>query len=83
MMLYLYTMEFARLTVVLAVVLAAHYIEAEVCSKDNEVFRGIARDRCVNSNSKTVRLDVSNLSSFWLFTQRKDPRNCGPINAFF
>ncbi len=20
---------------------------------------------------------------FWLFSQRKDPRNCGPINAFF
>ncbi len=63
MLLNLYKMDFARLTVVLAVILTAHCIEAEVCSNDDEVFCGIARDRYVMSNSKAVRLDVSKLSS--------------------
>ncbi len=35
-------MQFARLTVVLAVVLAAHCIEAEICSKEYDVFHDIA-----------------------------------------
>ncbi len=53
----------AKLTVLMLIIRAVQCIEPEVCSNGAEVFRGIARDRYVISNSKTVRLDVSKLSS--------------------
>ncbi len=56
-------MKLAKLTVLLLIIRAVQCIEPEVCSEYYEVFRGIARDRHVISNSKTVRLDVSKLSS--------------------
>ncbi len=62
-MVYPYKMEFASRKVVLALIFAAHIIKAHVCSKDDEVFRGFARDRSILSNTKTVRLGVSILSS--------------------
>ncbi len=62
-MVYPYKMEFASRTVVLAVILAAHIITVDVCSKDDEVFRGFVRDRIILSNTKTVRLGVSMFTS--------------------
>ncbi len=56
-------MIFAKVTVLLLIIRAAQCIEPEVCSNGAEVFRGIARDRYVISNSKTDRLDVSKLST--------------------
>ncbi len=53
----------AKLMVLLLTIRAVQCIEPEVCSKYYEVFRGIARDRHVISNSKAVKLDVSKLSS--------------------
>ncbi len=71
MMVYPYKMEFASWTVVLAVIQAAHIIKADVCSKDDEVFRGFARDRSIISNTKTVRQGVSILSMrHWCLLQR-------------
>ncbi len=56
-------MMFAKLTVLFSIFRAVQCIEPEVCSNIDEVFRGIARDRYVISSSKTVRLDVSKLST--------------------
>ncbi len=53
----------AKLMVLLLIIQAVQCIEPEVCSNGDEVFRGIARDRHVISNSKTVRLDVGKLYS--------------------
>ncbi len=48
-------MIFSKLPGLLLIIRAVECIEPEVCSDDDEVFRGIARDRYVISNSKTVR----------------------------
>ncbi len=56
-------MMFANFTVLMLIIRAVQCIKPDVCSKGAEVFRGIARDRYVISNSKTVRLDVSKLST--------------------
>ncbi len=56
-------MMFANFTVLRLIIRAVQCIEPEVCSNGAEVFRGIALDRYVISNSKTVRLDVSKLST--------------------
>ncbi len=53
----------AKLTVLMLIFRAVQCIEPEICSNGDEEFRGIARDRFVISISKTVRLDVSKLSS--------------------
>ncbi len=56
-------MKLAKLWVTLLIIRTVQCIEPEVCTDGDEVFRGIARYRYVLSNSKTVRLDVSELSS--------------------
>ncbi len=56
-------MMFAKLTVLMLIFRAVQCIEPEVCSNGDDVFRGIAQDRFVISNSKTVRLDAIKLSS--------------------
>ncbi len=56
-------MMFAKLTVLMLIIRANQCIEPEVCSNGDDVFRGIAKDRYVISNSKTVRLDAIKLSS--------------------
>ncbi len=56
-------MMFANFTVLMLIIRAVQCIEPEVCSNGAEAFRGIARDRYVISYSKTVRLDVSKLST--------------------
>ncbi len=55
-------MEFAKPWVILLIIRTVQCIEPEVCTNGDEVFREIARDRCVISNSKAVRLDVGQLS---------------------
>ncbi len=56
-------MKLVKLTVLFLIIRAVQCVEPEVCSNDDEVFRGIARDRFVISYSKTVTLDIGNLYS--------------------
>ncbi len=56
-------MKLAKHTVLFLIIRAVQCIEPEVCSNDDKVFRGIARDCYVISNSKAVRLDVGKLYS--------------------